>query len=110
MSMLKGLIIDDEKSGRDLLQLSIERISPYFFSELKLAGSGKEAREILNFGFIPDVVFLDINMPGEDAFEFLAKIEFKNYHIIFVTGYECAAYMFCRLILYSVVIGYYYRY
>lgn len=36
----------------------------------------------------PDVVLLDINMPNENAFEFLQRIHPINFEIIFVTAYD----------------------
>lgn len=36
----------------------------------------------------PDVVLLDINMPNENAFEFLERIRPVNFEIIFVTAYD----------------------
>ena len=84
--MIKGLIVDDELSGRENLKSLIES----YCSEIEIIGtasSAVEAKNILSY-LSPDVIFLDINMPVLDGFVFLDSIDSGRYMIIFVTAHE----------------------
>jgi two-component system LytT family response regulator len=83
---MNALIIDDEVKGAELLQLLLELVS----SDVKVIGicnSGKDGIEKIKL-LKPDVVFLDINMPGMSGFEMLNKIEDINFEIVFTTAYD----------------------
>ncbi|MBB6453659.1 two-component system response regulator YesN [Salirhabdus euzebyi] len=84
--MIKILIVDDEQIERDGLQVILERN----FSNLKIkqAKNGKLAVDIAA-SFQPDLVFMDIQMPGMSGFEAVEKIIADNPHIkfIMVTAY-----------------------
>ena len=86
MEKFRAIIIDDERNVRDALDLMLRDYCP----EIELIGSAASAEEgkemILDHQV--DFIFLDICMPGEDGFEFLAGIPKENYGIIFVTAYE----------------------
>lgn len=49
--------------------------------------SAEDAREWLKLNS-PDVVFLDINMPNENGFQFLSTLRNINFKVIFVTAYH----------------------
>lgn len=83
---MNALIIDDEVKGAELLQLLLEMVS----SEVKVIGicnSGKDGIEKIKL-LKPDIVFLDINMPGMSGFEMLNKIKDIDFEIIFTTAYD----------------------
>ncbi|MCG6989039.1 MAG: sigma-54 dependent transcriptional regulator [Gemmatimonadetes bacterium] len=67
MAML--LIIDDEKSIRDALAQVFE----YEGHEVHTASAGQEALEVAASRH-PDVVFLDVKMPGMDGLEVLQRL------------------------------------
>jgi two-component system LytT family response regulator len=78
------LIIDDEKLARDLI---IEYLQGH--PELELVGEctkGTEAVEKINL-LKPDLIFLDVQMPGMNGFDVLEEIEHEPY-VIFVTAYD----------------------
>lgn len=78
------LIIDDEKLARDLI---IEYLQSY--PDLELVGEcakGTEAVEKIN-SLKPDLIFLDVQMPGMNGFDVLEEIEHEPY-VIFVTAYD----------------------
>lgn len=78
------VIVDDEKLARDLLREYIEGIS-----ELEIAGEcakGSEAVEVVN-RVKPDILFLDVQMPGMNGFDVLEEIDHEPY-IIFTTAYD----------------------
>ncbi|MDR1665023.1 MAG: response regulator, partial [Clostridiales bacterium] len=54
-----------------------------------VAGGGEEALRLINAS-APDLVLLDLNMPGMDGFEVLREIrrteKFSSLPVLFVTG------------------------
>ncbi len=82
--MKNVMIIDDEKDARDLLRLYItENASLSIIGE---ASDGVEAVTLIN-NLKPDVVFLDIEMPGLSGFEVIEKLDDIPI-IIFSTAYD----------------------
>jgi two-component system LytT family response regulator len=84
---LKALIVDDEENARQLLQKMLE--DSLCFSDIKKAESVALAcKEIKHFR--PDVIFLDIKMPGKDGFSFIDEIPpgINDTEIVFVTAYN----------------------
>ena len=79
------LLVDDDPS----LLKSVGEIlkNDYAVSGVK---SGREALNILETGYIPDIILLDIDMPGLDGFETFAMIremeDMPDVPIIFLTG------------------------
>jgi two-component system, NtrC family, nitrogen regulation response regulator NtrX len=68
--MAKILIVDDEASIREALRQLFE----YESHEVSLAGQAAEAMEKLKT-VRPDLVFLDVKLPGMDGLEVLARIK-----------------------------------
>jgi len=85
--MLSALIVDDEEKALELLKKLLE--DTLHFSEIECASSAAIAREKLK-RFHPDLLFLDIKMPGMDGFSFLEELQKDNYRVevIFVTAYD----------------------
>ena len=81
---MKALIIDDERLARNELRRLLEP-----FSNIEVVGEAANADEAeKQVGELkPDLLFLDINMPGKDGFELLASLEIAP-HVIFVTAYD----------------------
>jgi two-component system LytT family response regulator len=78
------LIIDDEKLARDLLREYLES-----FPQIEIVGEcskGSEAVDEIN-KVKPDLIFLDVQMPGMNGFEVLDKIDHEPY-VIFTTAYD----------------------
>ncbi len=81
---LRAVIADDEKLARDLILEYLEA-----FPEVEVVAqcdNGVTAVEIIN-KLRPDLVFLDVQMPGSSGFEVLEKIE-EIPLIIFSTAYS----------------------
>ena len=70
----KVFIVDDDKFLLDMYALKFSEVG---FS-VCAAGSGAEVLDKLNDGFVPDVILLDIGMPGMDGFELLKNIKEKK--------------------------------
>ncbi|MEO0572608.1 MAG: LytTR family transcriptional regulator DNA-binding domain-containing protein [Bacteroidota bacterium] len=82
--MKKVLIADDEKAGRTLIKEYLED-----FPDLVLiaeVNNGVDAITEIN-RFKPDLVFLDIQMPGKTGFEVLTHLE-ELPAVIFSTAYD----------------------
>jgi CheY-like chemotaxis protein len=70
----KVLIIDDDKF---LLNMYSIKFSKNNF-EVGAAASGEEAINKIKEGYIPDIILLDIVMPGMDGFEILDTLRKTN--------------------------------
>jgi len=80
----KAVIVDDERLARTKLRAMLE---PY--PQISITGeadSGEAALRLINEGR-PDVVFLDIQMPGESGFDLVNRLE-RPVKIIFVTAFD----------------------
>ncbi len=82
--MIKALIIDDERLARQELKSSLE---PH--KEIKIideCGNAEDAHAKIN-KLKPDLIFLDIQMPGKDGFQLLEELDVVP-EVIFVTAYD----------------------
>jgi CheY-like chemotaxis protein len=66
------LLVDDDNDDVLLFQQAIEVLPIHV--EVKVAYNGKEAIDMLNSDFVPNKIFLDINMPVMDGIECLTHI------------------------------------
>ncbi len=84
--MLKALIVDDEELARRGLEIRLEQ-----FPDISICGQSRNGREALAAvrEHSPDLMFLDVQMPGMDGFEVLRRLSgSKMPAIIFVTAYD----------------------
>jgi two-component system, LytTR family, response regulator len=82
---MKALLIDDERLARNELRRLLG-----VFPEIEVAGEAsqtKQAREQMA-ALKPDLIFLDVQMPGETGMEFLESLEPPVPHVIFTTAYD----------------------
>jgi two-component system LytT family response regulator len=84
---LSALIIDDEESARKLLKKLLEETE--YFYDIRLSQSVSDAKDEIVL-FNPDLIFLDIKMPGKDGFSFIHDLPYKNKNtgIVFVTAFD----------------------
>lgn len=84
MKVYRTLIIDDERLAREELKSVLKD-----YNEIEVIGEAQNGDEAI--GLIselePDLIFLDVNMPGMTGFELLKKLEFIP-NVIFVTAYD----------------------
>lgn len=83
---LSALIVDDEEFARENLKMLLEEYCPEV-SVVGAAGSAIQAR-IMVEEHNPDIVFLDIMMPGEDGFSFLESQKDRSFQVIFTTAFR----------------------
>jgi len=85
MSALRTLVVDDEKLARDRLVRFLADVP-----EVELVGeaeNGVEAVARIEADH-PDLVFLDVQMPGMDGFEVLRALEGPPPAVVFATAYD----------------------
>ena len=83
---LTAVIVDDELFGRENLKKIIETYCPEI-QILDVADSVVKAKELVDI-HKPDVVFLDINMPVLNGFDFLEEFNERNFMVVFVSAHE----------------------
>ncbi len=82
---MKTIIIDDERLARNELKRLLED-----FPKIQVvaeAANADEAIELID-EHQPDLLFLDIQMPGKNGFELLEIIEDRVPEVIFTTAYD----------------------
>jgi len=83
---LKTLIVDDEQLARRGLEIRLRQ-----FDDIVIVGQSRNGREALDAirDTSPDLLFLDIQMPGMDGFEVLRRMSGNNMPaVIFVTAFD----------------------
>ncbi len=85
---INTIIVDDEKPARDELAFLLKA-----FPEINVVGLGKNGVEAVSLikEHAPDLVFLDVQMPGLDGFGVLKKLvekKIKLPHVVFATAFD----------------------
>ena len=81
---MKALLIDDERLARVELR---RLLAPH--PEIEIAGEARDADEAFDLirRLAPDLLFLDIQMPGKTGFDLLESLE-ELPQVIFTTAYD----------------------
>ena len=90
--MSKILIVEDSALYRKLLK---ETLHSHFPSvEIIEAEDGEEAMKKMSVHFPPDLIFMDIKLPGENGLELTGKIKAKypDVVVIILTSYDTPEY------------------
>jgi two-component system LytT family response regulator len=83
---MKAILVDDEPDGIRTLKKLLELHCP----EVEIAATcssvsmAKQKLEEIQ----PELVFLDVRMPGKSGLDMLAEINTKNFEVIFVTAHN----------------------
>jgi two-component system LytT family response regulator len=82
---MKALLIDDERLARNELRRLLAG-----FPDVTIVGEAAHAAQARQqlAALSPDLLFLDVQMPGESGFELLASLEPPVPHVIFTTAYD----------------------
>ena len=81
---IKAVIIDDERLARNELKKLLQSHSEIeVIEEAANVDEGIEKIELLH----PDLIFLDIQMPGKNGFDLLSEVE-RAPRVIFTTAYD----------------------
>lgn len=85
-SMIRALIVDDEPLAREKIRLMLE--NQHDIEVIGECSDGSEAVSAIQ-ECNPDLVFLDIQMPGQDGFEVLSSLQPEQLPVVvFVTAYD----------------------
>jgi two-component system LytT family response regulator len=86
---VRVLIVDDEPLARDCMRLALRGVPGV--KVVAECGDGSSAVEAIR-RHVPDVVFLDVQMPGLDGFAVLERIETTSMPVVvFVTAFDSHA-------------------
>jgi two-component system, LytTR family, response regulator len=82
--MIRAVIIDDERLARNELKKLLQE-----FPEIEIIAEAANANEGIEKidSLSPDLIFLDIQMPGKTGFDMLAELD-KAPDVIFTTAYD----------------------
>ena len=85
---INTLIVDDEKPAREELLFLLKA-----FPDIHVIAQGKNGLEAVNLikEYSPDLVFLDVQMPGLDGFGVLQKLAERKIdvpHVVFATAFD----------------------
>lgn len=90
--MANVLLVEDDK---DIMDLMTARLTSYGHTVCS-ARTSEEALEMMEEGFVPDIIVLDVGLPGISGFDLLAQLRAKNplggrmLPAVFVSGYTDA--------------------
>ena len=84
--MIRCVIVEDEEIARRVLKSLLAQYCQDVMvcAEADDVASGKNMIEM----FRPDLVFLDIEMPGGSGFKLLSSVENIDFEVVFITAYE----------------------
>src|SRR5512139_2720510 len=91
MEKFRILIVDDNDTYRELLRKTLQRSFPTV--AIEEARNGDEALQEVD-GFLPNLIFIDIRLPGEDGPTLTKKIKTTqpNITIFIMTFYDTPEY------------------
>lgn len=82
---MKVIIVDDEKYQRDDLKQRLEALFPDLV--LSAVCSSVDEAIIAVARYAPKIVFLDVEMPDKNGFDFINAFEEPNFGVIFTTSH-----------------------
>ncbi|MFV0537464.1 MAG: LytR/AlgR family response regulator transcription factor [Dysgonomonas sp.] len=86
MNFINSIIVEDEQNNRDNLLHILKEYCPTVHV-LACCSSALEGRQQI-IELKPDLVFLDIEMPGGDGFSMLESLSELSFEVIFVTAFS----------------------
>jgi two-component system LytT family response regulator len=83
---MRTIIVDDEKLSRSVLKLLLEKHCPAV-NIVAVCADGISALEAIE-KYQPDLLFLDVEMPGLNGFEVLQACKDASFSVIVTTSYD----------------------
>jgi two-component system, LytTR family, response regulator len=84
---IQAIILDDEIDACRNLAVLLDCYWGDKLVVMGIANSPAQAEQMMT-QITPDVLFIDIEMPDENAFQFLERIGINSFEVIFVTAYD----------------------
>ncbi|HTE01072.1 MAG TPA: LytTR family DNA-binding domain-containing protein [Mucilaginibacter sp.] len=84
MNRIRVIIIDDERLAREEVKHALKAYPD--FEVVAEAGNADEAKKLIEAGN-PDVLFLDIQMPGKSGFDLLESLDHVP-QVVFTTAFD----------------------
>ena len=81
-----AIIVDDEPKLREVMDIKLKQYCPQI-NIIGKASNASEAYQLITEKE-PDIVFLDIAMPGESGFDLLERFDEIKFQLIFATGFN----------------------
>ena len=88
--MIRTIIVDDEPSALNVLSLLLKKKCKEDVEIIATSTSPREGRELIET-LKPDLVFLDIEMPGMTGIDLLRSFTNPSFQVVFVTAYDAYA-------------------
>lgn len=85
--MLKTILIDDERASLECLKRDLEKHCMDSVNIIQTCNSPIEGIKAIR-KYQPDLVFLDVMMPGMTGFELLEVLDEINFYVIFVSAFD----------------------
>src|SRR5436305_764512 len=84
---MRALVIDDSRAMRRIVSQILEGLG----FEVRDAGHGREGLDVLDEGWIPELVTIDWNMPVMDGLQFVSVVGPWTGSVVLSTGAQTAA-------------------
>jgi two-component system LytT family response regulator len=86
MQKIRAIIIEDEPQAREMLTTLLED----YCQEIHIVGSASNVQDgvVAIKKLVPDLVFLDIEMPNEKGLELFKYFDEIDFEVIFTTAYD----------------------
>lgn len=83
---MNAILIDDEKNNLD----NLRQLLAIYCPQVKVTGTAINAIEGKQaiYELQPELVFLDIQMPGKNGFDLLRELNHYDFEVIFVTAFD----------------------
>lgn len=86
MKSIRSILVDDEPRGLTSLEKLLQLNCPEVEVISCCTNADDAKKKIMDLN--PDLVFLDVAMPGRNGFDLLSEMKEINFEIIFVTAYN----------------------
>lgn len=87
LSLIRALLVDDEKEAHDVMEVLLARVG-----NIRIVGHVYDSDDVLDSvrEQKPDIIFLDIQMPGKDGICVANELKHNKIHVsvIFVTAFS----------------------
>ena len=83
---IRAIVIDDESLNREVISILVRNTNVNF----EIVGMAENIDEayFLIIEHKPDLIFLDIKMPGGSGFDLLRRFDKPSFEVVFITGFD----------------------